>query len=141
MVSGPTLQTSSLSGGRNHTPPCSSEELLFAESNGGHKGKVLVVDIVPWFYKVFVSTTGWPEQFSNDFLSMVVVYAVFFHVKNQQPKVNKVPETSERQDSRHCCKIPFLCMNFFSVIAIHHLQYFLPPKYAIHQIITDRLLF
>ena len=37
------------SGRRNHTAPgapCSSEELCFAERNGGHKGNISVVDMV-----------------------------------------------------------------------------------------------
>ena len=33
-------------GKRNHTPRCSSEELFFAEKNGGHRGKISVVDMV-----------------------------------------------------------------------------------------------
>ena len=32
-------------GKRKRTPPCSSEELLFAEENGGHRGKIEVVDM------------------------------------------------------------------------------------------------
>ena len=30
---------------RNHTPFCSSEELFFAERNGGGRGKISVVDV------------------------------------------------------------------------------------------------
>ena len=30
----------------NHTPPCSSAELCFAEKNGVHRGKISVVDMV-----------------------------------------------------------------------------------------------
>ena len=45
-------------GKRKHTPPCSSAELFFAEKNGGHRGKISVVDMVfPGFHWVFVSTT------------------------------------------------------------------------------------
>ena len=33
-------------GKRKHTPPCSSAELFFAEKNGGHRGKISVVDMV-----------------------------------------------------------------------------------------------
>ena len=37
-------------GKREHTPPCSSAELFFAEKNGGHKEKISVVDMVfPFF--------------------------------------------------------------------------------------------
>ena len=39
-------QTASLLGKRNHTPPCSSAELCFAEKNGVHRGKISVVDMV-----------------------------------------------------------------------------------------------
>ena len=31
-------------GKRKHTPPCSSAELFVAEKNGGHRGKISVVD-------------------------------------------------------------------------------------------------
>ena len=34
---------------KNSTPPCSSDELFFAERNGGHTGELSVVDMVPWF--------------------------------------------------------------------------------------------
>ena len=44
---------------RDHTPPCSSEELFFGERNGGHREEILVGDVVSLvFYRVFVSTTG-----------------------------------------------------------------------------------
>ena len=42
---GPQNDTPKL-GKRNHTPPCSSAELFFAEKNGAHKGKNSVVDMV-----------------------------------------------------------------------------------------------
>ena len=61
-------------GKRNHTPPCSSPELFFAEKNGVHRTKILVVDVFfPGFYRVFVSTTGLesfslrPEKLSKRF--------------------------------------------------------------------------
>ena len=31
---------------RKHTPPCSSAELFVAEKNGGHRGKISVVDML-----------------------------------------------------------------------------------------------
>ena len=31
---------------KRHTPPCPSKELFFAERNGGHRGKISVVDMV-----------------------------------------------------------------------------------------------
>ena len=78
-------------GKRKHTPPCSSEELLFAAKKWGPQRK----DFggrhgFPSFYGVFVSTTGLegssfrPEKFSKDSLSVVVVCAFFF-------SANKVP--------------------------------------------------
>ena len=47
-------------GNRKHTPPCSSEELFFAEKGGGRsRGKISVVDVLSRsFLGVFVSTTG-----------------------------------------------------------------------------------
>ena len=33
-------------GKRNRTPPCSSEELFFAERNGGNRQKISVADVV-----------------------------------------------------------------------------------------------
>ena len=72
-------------GKRKHTPPCFSAELFFAEKNGGHRGKISVVDMVflvfigflyrPPAWKVFL----WGQKSSpQDLLSVVVVYAFFF---------------------------------------------------------------
>ena len=35
-----------LLGKRKHTPPCSSEFFFFAGKNGGHRGKISVVDMI-----------------------------------------------------------------------------------------------
>ena len=67
-----------------HTPPCSSEELFFAEKNGGHRGKISVVDMV--FIGFLYLPPGWKvflrgqKRSPNDFLSVVVVYVLFFSV-------------------------------------------------------------
>ena len=51
-------------GKRKHTPPYSSAELFFAEKNGGHRGKISVVDMAFLVFIGFlVSTTGL-ESFS-----------------------------------------------------------------------------
>ena len=72
-------------GKRKHTPPCSSTELFFAEKNGGHRGKISVVDMVflvfigfgypPPAWKVFLFGQ---KSSPKDFLSVVVVYAFLF---------------------------------------------------------------
>ena len=48
---------------RNNTPPCSSEELLFARRHGGHRAKISVVDMVPFFYRALYLPAGL-ESFS-----------------------------------------------------------------------------
>ena len=81
----PETRAERLSGEKNHTPPCSSAELFFAEKNGVHRGKISVVDMVflvfigflypPPAWKVFLSGQ---KSSPKDFLSVVVVYAFFF---------------------------------------------------------------
>ena len=73
--------------GKKHTPPCSSEERLFAEKMRARDGRFRWPIWFSWFFfnRVFVSTTGL-ESFSlrpffnspNDLLSVVVVYTFFF---------------------------------------------------------------
>ena len=73
-----------LLGKRNHTPPCSSAELFFAEKRGPQRKDFGGGYGFPDFYRVFVPTTGLesfslrPESSPKDFLSVVVVYAFFF---------------------------------------------------------------
>ena len=47
---------------RNHTPPCSSEKLLFAERNGGQRRKNSVVSLVFTFFCVY----HWPGKFLSE---------------------------------------------------------------------------
>ena len=64
----------SLLGKRNHTPPCSSAELFFAEKNGVHRGKISVVDMAflvfigflypPPAWKVFFEASKFSKRFS-----------------------------------------------------------------------------
>ena len=61
-------------GERNHTPPCSSEELVFAEKNGGRRGKIAVVDMASlvfigllWIYHQPGKSALMPEEFSMRF--------------------------------------------------------------------------
>ena len=77
-----------------HTPPRSSAELFFAEKNGGHRGKISVVDMAclvfigflypPPAWKVFL----WCQRSSpKDFLSVVVVYTFFFSAQPLQSEI------------------------------------------------------
>ena len=51
--------TATCLGKSKHTPPCSSEELFFAEKNRGHRRKISVVDMAfLGFCRGFLPTTG-----------------------------------------------------------------------------------
>ena len=72
-------------GKRKHAPPCSSEELFFAEKKGGHRGKISVVDMALLVFIGFFVINRRPGKFfcearkssPKDFLSVVVVYVFF----------------------------------------------------------------
>ena len=70
-------------GKRNHTPPCCSDEIFFAEKKGGLKDKMSVVDMVALVSKgFFESTTGLfffavPKSYPKYFLPVVVVVYVW----------------------------------------------------------------
>ena len=61
-------------GKRNHTTPCSSDKLFFAENKGCHKGKTLVVDMVSLVLKGFYNRPpAWKsffeaKMFPNDLI-------------------------------------------------------------------------
>ena len=89
-------------GKRKHTPPCSSAELFFTENDGGHRGKILVVDMAflvfigflypPPAWKVFL----WGQKSSpKNFLSVVVVYAFLFSVWRFVYSLRKLRITSK----------------------------------------------
>ena len=48
-----SLVVSQRLGKREHTPPCSRAELFFAAKNGGHRGKISVVDMVFLFFLLY----------------------------------------------------------------------------------------
>ena len=63
------LCTTEALGKRNHTLPCSSAELFFAEKNGVHRGKISVVDMAVLVFIGFLSGkfSLRPEKFSKRF--------------------------------------------------------------------------
>ena len=92
-------------GKRNHTPPCSSAELFFAEKNGVHRGKISVVDMLflvfigflypPPAWKVFLSGQ---KSSPKDFLLVVVVYAFFF----SGDFASQIASDCNRNSKNHC---------------------------------------
>ena len=60
---------------KNHTPPCSSAELFFAEKNGVHRGKISVVDMV---FLVFIGFCIHHRPGKFFFAARKVLQKIFF---------------------------------------------------------------